>query len=417
MKAIVMGGGVIGVTTAYYLAKSGHEVTVIERNAGPAEEASYGNAGIVAPGHAYSWASPRAPLILLQSLWRDDTALRFRFRLEPRLWLWSLRFLANCTAARNRANTLTKLRICIYSRDALRELREETGIAYDETTRGTLYLYRDAAHLETAIANMRLLQDNGLVGLEGIDARRSAEIEPALAPVKDKFAGAIHCSFDESGDSNRLCRELVRLMDGMGVTFRWNTTVRGLRAEGDRIAAVVTDNGEITGDAYVMSLASETPRVLKGLGYRMPIYPIKGYSLTVSSAGYEGAPSAPVIDEHYLMAFTPIGDRFRATATAEFAGYDTSFTPEDFAPMLKVVRDVFPEGGDYDNPSYFACLRPMTPDGPPVIGRSRHRNLWFNTGHGHIGWTMACGSSRAAADLVSGRAPDIDLSGMEPGRF
>lgn len=417
MKVIVLGAGVMGVMTAHELARDGHEVVVVERNQGVAEEASYGNAGIVAPGHAYAWASPRAPLMLLQSLWRDDTALRFKFSLDPKMWLWSLRFLANCTAARNRANTLVKLGLCIYSRERLKALRQETAIAYHETTGGTLYLYRDPHHLETAIANMALLADNGLDGLRGIDMDQAAALEPAIAPVTGTFAGAVHCASDESGDSNLLCRELARRMADGGVDFRYATTVQGLRAEAGRIAAVVTDKGEIAGDCFVMALANQSPLVLKGLGYRLPIYPIKGYSLTLDTTGHNGAPTVPVIDEEYLVAFTRIGERLRVTATAEFAGYDTSFKPADFAPMTKVARELFPGGGDYDNPSHFACLRPMTPDGPPVIGRGRHDNLIFNTGHGHIGWTMAAGSARIAADLVSGKAPDIDIAGMTPDRF
>ena len=417
MKVVVLGAGVIGVTTAYRLAKDGHEVVVVERNGGAVEEASHGNAGIVAPGHAFAWASPAAPLTLLESLWKDDTALRFRFSLDPAMWLWSLRFLANCTARRNRANTLVKLGLCIYSRDCLVALSQETGIDYDATTRGTLYLYRDAGQLEAAIANMAMLTDNGLEGLEGIDIERAAELEPAIAPVKDKFAGAVHCSYDRSGNSAKLSLALVELMNGMGVDFRWRTTVTGLKAAGGRIAAALTDQGEVTGDSYVMALASETPRVLKGLGYRLPIYPIKGYSLTVPSAGFDGTPLGPVIDEHSLVAFTPLGDRFRITATAEFAGFDTSHQPADFGPMMRTARELFPAGGDYGKPTYFACLRPMTPDGPPVIGKGRHDNLVFNTGHGHIGWTMAAGSARIAADLVAGRAPDIDLAGMGPDRF
>ena len=417
MKVVVLGAGVIGITTAYQLAKDGHEVVVVERNGGAAEEASHGNASVIAPGHAYAWASPRAPLTLIESLWKDDTALRFKFSLDPAMWLWSLRFLANCTAARNRANTLVKLGLCIYSRDRLVALGEETGIDYDATTRGTLYLYRDAGQLETAIANMALLTDNGLTGLEAIDIERAAELESAIAPVKDKFAGAVHCAFDRSGSAAKLSLALVERMRGMGVDFRWRTTVTGLRAADGRIEAALTDKGEVTGDTYVMALANETPIVLKGLGYRLPIYPIKGYSLTVPSAGFNGTPTAPVIDEHSLVAFTPVGESFRITATAEFAGYDTSHEPADFAPMMRTARELFPAGGDYDKPTYFACLRPMTPDGPPVIGKGRHDNLVFNTGHGHIGWTMAAGSARIAADLVAGKKPDIDLAGMGPERF
>ncbi|MFP6744479.1 MAG: FAD-dependent oxidoreductase, partial [Alphaproteobacteria bacterium] len=281
----------------------------------------------------------------------------------------------------------------------------------------TLYLYRGGHHLEAAIANMALLADNGLDGIRGIDMDQAAALEPAIAPVKDKFAGAVHCASDESGDSNLLCRKLARRMADGGVDFRFGNTVQGLRAEAGRIAAVVTNKGDIAGDCFVMALANESPLVLKGLGYRLPIYPIKGYSLTLNTAGHNGAPTVPVIDEEYLVAFTRIGERLRVTATAEFAGYDTSFKPVNFEPMTKVARELFPGGGDYDSPSHFACLRPMTPDGPPVIGRCRHDNLIFNTGHGHIGWTMAAGSARIAADLVSGKTPDIDISGMTPDRF
>lgn len=416
MKTIVLGGGVVGVTTAYYLAKAGHEVTVLERRPGAAEETSFANAGIIAPGHATAWASPRAPMMLLKSLWRDDTALRLRLRLDPRMWVWGLRFLANCTAARNRTNTLCKLRLCLYSQAALKELCAETGIAFDLRSKGALYLYRDAAHLETGIATMAFLNDNGLA-LEGIDADRCAEIEPALAPVRHKLAGAIYSPSDESGDSHAFSCALVGACEAMGATFCFGTTVTGLRATGDRIEAVVTDRGEVTGDVYVLSLGSYSPLVLGGLGVRLPIYPVKGYSVTVPTAGYAGAPTVPIVDEHHLIAFARFGDRLRMTATAEFTGYDTGFAPRDFEPMLRVVRELFPNGGDFAKPDYWACLRPMTPDGPPVIGYGRHRNLYFNTGHGHIGWTMACGSSRAAADVISGRTPDFDLAGMEPGRF
>ena len=416
MKVIVMGGGVIGVSTAYYLCKDGHEVTVVERAPGVAKETSFANAGLIAPGHAFAWASPRAPLILLQSLWSKHTAFRLRLKFDPQMWIWGLHFLRNCTAARARSNTLTKLRICLYSRDCLKALRAEEGIAYDEQAKGALYLYRDAGHLETGMANMRLLQDNGLTA-EGIDAERTAEIEPALAPVKHKLAGAIYSPDDESGDSHLMTQALQKRCEAMGATFMFGATIKGLRTEGDRITACITDRGDLTGDQYVLSLGSYSPGALRGLGVRMPIYPVKGYSLTVPTGPERTAPHMPLVDEHYLVAFARMGDRLRLTATAEFAGYDTGFKPADFKPMLDLVRDLFPHGGDYARPDYWACLRPMTPDGPPVIGYARHSNLLYNTGHGHIGWTMAAGSGRIGADLIAGRKPDIDLAGMEPGRF
>ncbi len=411
-----MGGGVIGVTTAYYVAGSGHEVTVIERQPGVAAETSFANAGILAPGHAHAWASPSAPMTLLKSLVRGDTALRLRLRFDPKMWLWGLHFLRNCTAARNRANTLCKLRLCLYSVEALKALREDAGIAYDELTQGALYLYREPAQLDAALANMALLTENGLA-MTTIDRDRIAALEPALAHVKDKFAGAIHCPVDESGDSHLFSRKLAEVCETMGVSFRFGTSVTGLKADGDRIEGVVTDDGDVAGDAYVLSLANDSPFALRGLGVRLPIYPVKGYSVTVPTEGYNGAPRLPGVDEEYLVAFARFGERLRLTGTAEFAGYDTSHQPADFALLLKVARELFPGGADYARPDYWACLRPMTPDGPPVFGRGRHRNLYFNTGHGHIGWTMACGSGRVTADLIDGREPDIDLTGMTVDRF
>ncbi len=416
MKVVIMGGGVIGVTTAYYLARSGHEVTVIERQSGVAAETSFANAGILAAGHAHAWASPSAPMTLLKSLVRGDTALRLRLRIDPKMWAWGLRFLMNCTAARNRANTVCKLRLCLYSIEALKALREETGIAYDERTEGALYLYREPAQLDTALANMALLTENGLA-MTAIDRDRIAELEPALAHIKDKFAGAIHCPVDESGDSHLFSRRLAEVCETMGVSFRFGTSVTGLKADGERIEGVVTDNGVVAGDAYVLSMASDSPFALRGLRVKLPIYPVKGYSVTVPTEGYNGAPKLPGVDEEYLVAFARFGERLRLTGTAEFAGYDTGFEPGDFTHLLKVARELFPGGGDYAKPDYWACLRPMTPDGPPVFGVGRHRNLYFNTGHGHIGWTMACGSGRITADLIDGREPDIDLTGMTVDRF
>ncbi len=411
MRVVVLGGGVIGVATAYYLAQGGATVTVVDRQPGPARETSFANAGLIAPAHAYAWASPRAPGVLLRSLWRDDTALRLKPRLDPRLLGWGLRFLANCGAARNRANTLTKLRLCIYSRAQLIALRESEGLAYDAVAKGALYLYRDAAHLGIATANARLLADHGL-RIETIDRDRCLDIEPALAPVADRIAGAIYAPDDESGDCRLFTEALARRSADLGVAFRWGETVRRLDGDGERVAAVLTDRGRIAGDAFVLALGSYSPAIARGVGVRLPIYPVKGYSLTFPVKDTHAAPTVPGVDEHYLVAFARFGDRLRVTATAEFAGYDTGYAPADFTVMTRVARELFPAAADFDRPEPFACLRPMTPDGPPIMGRGRHRNLWLNTGHGHIGWTMAAGSGRIVADLILGRAAGIDLAGL-----
>ncbi len=414
MKIVVLGAGVIGVTSAYYLAKAGHEVTVIDRCERVAGECSFANAGIIAPGHAYAWASPRAPMLLLKSLLGADTALKIRFKADPRLWRWSLRFLGQCSAARSRANTLVKLALCLYSREALAAVAAETGIAYDRVAKGALYLYRDPRHFATGVKNTALLNDHG-AGLEPVDAERCAGIEPALADAKGKLCGAIYAAKDESGDCRLFTEELAIRCAAMGAGLRLGTRIHYIETEGDRVTRVVTDDGAIAGDAYVLSLGSDSPLLARRLGVDLPIYPVKGYSLTVPAL--KGAPTVPTVDEGRLIAIARMGERLRLTATADFAGYDTSFTEREFAAMLRVARDLYPDGADYERREYWACLRPMTPDGPPIVGRGRHRNLYYNTGHGHIGWTMACGSARILADLIAGKAPDIDPSGLSPARY
>ncbi len=416
MKIIVMGGGLMGVTTAWYLAQAGHEVTVIDRRDGVARETSFANAGLIAPGHSHAWASPRAPMTLLKSLFSRDTALRFRLKADPRMWAWSLRFLANCTAERNRANTLVKVKLCNYSREALIALRRETGIIYDETAKGALYLYRDKEHLQTGLANMGLLNDQGL-GLTALDPDGVATLEPALAHFKRRLAGAIYAPQDESGDAFVFAEKLAELCRTRGVTFLLNSTITGIATDGDRIAGVITESGRRAADGYVLALGSYSPLVARGLSVKLPVYPVKGYSVTIPTAGFDGAPTIGGVDEEYLVAFCRMGDRLRLTATADFAGYDTAYEAKDFALMLRVARELFPNAGAFDQPSHWACLRPMTPDGPPIIGGTRYQNLWINTGQGHMGWTMACGSGRIIADLIDGKKPDIDVSGFSPQRY
>jgi D-amino-acid dehydrogenase len=414
MKIVVLGAGVIGVTTAYYLAREGHAVTVIDRQTGVARETSFANAGLIAPGHVYAWASPRAPMILLKSLVQEDTALKLRLRVDPRMWAWGMRFLANCTRERNRRNTLRKLSLCLYSRAELIALRDETGIAYDGIAKGALYLYRDPTHFADGVANMRLLNENGLA-LEALDPEGCVRLEPQLTAAKPRLAGGIHSSIDESGDAHLFTEALARLCAPLGVEFRLGETIRRIEAEGDRVGGVVTGRGTVSGDMYVLALGCDSPILGRGIGLDLPVYPVKGYSLTVPAG--QGAPTVGGVDEGYLVAFARMGDRLRLTGTADFAGYDTAHRPADFATILRCARDLFPAGGDYERPSHWACLRPMTPDGPPILGACRYRNLYLNTGHGHMGWTMACGSSRTVADLILGRKPALDLDGLTIDRY
>lgn len=416
MRIIVLGGGVVGVATAYYLARSGHQVTVVERQHEVARETSFANAGLIAPGHSYTWNSPRAPMILLKSLWRDDMALRFHLRADPRMWAWSLRFLANCSAARSRRYTLIKLRLCLYSQRVLAETAREAGVAYDGINRGLLYLYRDPGHLSLGVANMALLNDHG-ARLEAADPDRCVALEPALAGMRQRLAGAIYAPGDASGDSRKFTEGLAERCRALGVLFEMGRTITSLTGDRGGIHEIGTDRGPLTADHYVLALGSYSPILARGLGLDLPIYPVKGYSVTLPAGAPAAVPYVGGVDEANLVAWCRMGDRLRLTATADFAGYDTTHRPSDFTHMLKVARDLFPEGGLYDQPSYWSCLRPMTPDGPPILGSCRVKNLTLNTGHGHMGWTMACGSARIVADMIDGKAPDIDSEGLTLDRY
>ncbi|MBV9136243.1 MAG: D-amino acid dehydrogenase [Hyphomicrobiales bacterium] len=412
MRAVILGSGVIGVTTAYELARDGHEVTVVDRLAEPALETSFANAGLIAPGHAYTWSSPRAPGILWRSLFDKSQALRFKPSLDPRLWNWTVRFLRNCTAERARINTKRKVRLCIYSQGELQRISAETGVNYHELKGGLLYLYRSAKSFERGASHTRILADEGLE-LRAVDRDEMARIDPALEPVKEQFAGAVFAPTDGSGDARVFTVNLARYCsERLGVKFRFNTEVTGFATSGDRVTGVRTKDGVVSGDEFVMSLGVFSPFLATKLGASLPIYPIKGYSVTLPLDGHNNPPTIGGVDEDNLVAYARFGDRIRATATAEFAGYDRSHKPADFTYMLGVMRKLFPDGANYDKPSYWAGLRPMTPEGTPIFGRGRYRNLMFNTGHGHMGWTMSAGSARIAADLIAGRRPAIDLTGM-----
>ena len=416
MKTLVLGGGVVGVTTAYFLAKAGHEVTILEEKDGLGLEASAGNAGIIAPGHSFAWASPRAPAMLLRSLRGDETAIRVRLTPDPHLYTWGLRFLRECTAPRARRNTLIKLRLCQYSQGVLNEVARAEGIEYDAIAQGALYLYRDQAELEAGVKKMALLAEHGQKQ-EILDANAVAKLDPVFEPVKTRIAGAIRDLGDSSGDSRLFTEKLGALCrDRLGVGVKLGSRIIALRSGGDRIDGVVTNDGVLTADSYVLALGVGSPIVARTVGVSLPIYPAKGYSSTFPLRPGGRAPIIPGVDERWLVAWSRLGDRLRLTSTAEFAGYDWGWTPRDFNNILRFARDVFPEAVDFDRGEYRACLRPMTPDGPPILGLGRHRNLFFNSGHGHMGWTMACGTARIVADLMSGRMPELDLEGLTPRR-
>ncbi len=414
MRILVLGGGIAGVTAAYYLAKDGHEVTLVEGHEGVGREASAANAGIIAPGHSFAWASPKAPAMLLRSLLGQETAIRVRPRLDPALFAWGFRFLRECTAVRARRNTIVKLGLCQYSQAAMADLVRAEGIEYHAVTRGALYLYRDPRELEAGIRKMALLADHGQ-RQEVLDPRQVARIEPAFAPVQDKIAGAVRDVGDSSGDSRLFTERLAQICgEKLGVTVRLKTRVAALRADADRVTGVVTSDGVLTADAYVLALGVGAPAVARTIGVRLAVYPAKGYSSTFPVRPDGLAPTVPGVDEQWLVGWSRQGDRLRLTSTAEFAGYDRTWTSRDFNSILRLAGDLFPTAADWERGEFRACLRPMTPDGPPVLGRGRHRNLYLNAGHGHMGWTMAFGTARIVADLVAGRKPDLDLDGLGP---
>ena len=412
MKTLVLGGGVVGVTTAYFLAKTGHEVTLVEEKEGVGLEATAGNAGIIAPGHSFAWASPRAPRMLWQSLRGGETAIRVRLNADPQLYAWGLRFLRECTTTRAHRNTLIKLRLCQYSQRVLNEVVRAEAIEYQAIHRGAIYLHRHPAELEAGIKKMALLAEHGQKQ-EILDADGLARLDPVFEPVRNKIAGAIRDLGDSSGDSRLFSEALARIgRDRLGVTLRLGTRVISLRAGGDRIDGVVTSDGVLTADNYVLALGVGAPIVARTAGVSLPIYPAKGYSSTFPLKPGGRAPAISGVDEQWLVGWSRLGDRLRLTSTAEFAGYDWGWTPRDFNNILRLARDLFPEAADYERGEYRACLRPMTPDGPPILGLGRHRNLFLNCGHGHMGWTMACGTARIVADLMNGRMPELDLEGL-----
>jgi D-amino-acid dehydrogenase len=413
MKAVVIGGGVVGVTTAYYLARSGHEVTVVEREADVATLASAGNAGLIAPSHSFSWASPSAPMELVRSLTVEDTALRVNPFKALGMAGWGLKFLRECEPGRSVRNTLVKLRLAQYSQRMLDEIAEAEKIDYDDIHAGLLYLYRDPKRMEAAAAKWELIRRHGQAQrILGPDA--VADLEPALAPMKHKLAGAIYGPTDSSGDSVKFTRELRAVCERMGTRFVLGAVVKKLVAKGPRVEALSTAAGEtMGGDVFVLSAGVHSPQIARTVGVRLPIAPAKGYSATFPvKDDLAAAPRIGAVDEELLVAWCRMGDRLRITSSAEFTGYETSYRERDFRIIRKLAATLLPHAADYERGTYRACNRPMTPGGPPILGLAGYDNLYINSGHGHMGFTMACGSSRIVADLINGTKTEIPIEGL-----
>lgn len=411
MHVLVLGGGVVGVTTAYELMKDGHSVTLVDKNDGVGAETSWGNAGMIAPGHSFTWSSPRAPWILAKSLFLKDQALRFTPSLDPRLWSWSMKFLAECTQARSSSNTLRKHRLSVYSQSIMHQTLQDIDIDFDRISRGILYFYRQAARLESGIAHMKILADDGQE-IRVLDRAAVLELEPSLKAVGHKIAGGIYCPSDETGNCPAFTRALAEHCVKNGMELRTNEVVTSLLSTNDRITGVQTDSGTLKADAYVMALGCQSPFLARTAGVDLPVYPIKGYSLTIPVGDSPAPPTIGSVDEENLVAISRFGKEVRVTATAEFAGYDLSHKPRDFAFMGAVARELYPQGAQHDRAEMWAGLRPMTPTNLPIIGRKRHANLYFNTGHGHIGWTMSHGSARIVADLLAERRPALSVEAI-----
>jgi D-amino-acid dehydrogenase len=416
MKVLVLGSGVIGVATAYFLARAGHEVVVVDRQREPALETSFANAGEISPGYSAPWAAPGLPFKAIKWLFMRHRPLVIWPILDPAMWIWGLRLLRNCTEARYEINKNRMLRLAEYSRGCLEALRTDTGIRYDERMQGTLQLFRTDAQVDGAAADIAILERFG-VRYELLDRAGCVRAEPALARVQHKVAGGLRLPGDETGDCFKFTQGLARIAAQAGVAFRQGVHIRGVRAEGGRIAGVATDSGELQADAYVAALGSYSPPMLRPLGIGVPVYPVKGYSLTVPITDAANAPESTVMDETYKVAVTRLGDRIRVGGTAELKSYNLSLREARRDTLDHVVTDLFPGGGDVARATFWTGLRPMTPDGPPVIGPTRYSNLYLNTGHGTLGWTMAAGSGRVLADLISGRRPEIDLDGLTLARY
>ncbi|MFL6676496.1 MAG: D-amino acid dehydrogenase [Massilia sp.] len=416
MKIIVLGSGVIGTTSAYYMARAGHDVTVIDRQPGAGMETSYGNAGEISPGYATPWAGPGVPLKAVKWLLMKHSPLVVKPTFDPHMWSWLVQMLANCNHRSYEINKRRMVRLAEYSRDVLKQLRADTGIHYDERTQGTLQLFRTQQQLDAAATDIAVLQQSG-VPYNVLDPQGCEAAEPALARVRGKFVGGLQLPGDETGDCFKFTQALAVMAKELGVKFRHNVTIERLVTEGDKVTGVVTSQGELKADSFVLALGSYSPILLRQIGIKIPVYPVKGYSITVPITDASGAPESTVMDETYKVAITRLGDRIRVGGTAEISGYDLALRPARRATLEHSVTDLFPLGGDVSKAEFWCGLRPNTPDGTPVIGPTPFRNLFLNTGHGTLGWTMACGSGRVMADLVSGRQPDIGLEGLFMDRY
>lgn len=410
MKVVVVGAGVIGTSTAWYLAEAGHEVVVVDRQPGAGQETSFANGGQISVSHAEPWANPGAIRKVFGWLGKEDAPLLFRWRLDPELFRWGLQFIRECSPSRTKDNIRAIVTLASYSRRSLIELREKTGISYDQLTRGILHFYTDQKEFEGAAMAAEVMRDFGLDRRQ-VDAAECVRIEPALADARSMIVGGHYTPSDESGDAHLFTKNLAELARARGVHFDYGTPVVRLHGTADRIDYVERYNGErIQGDAYVVACGSFSNALLNPLGIKLPIYPAKGYSATLAlEEGENFAPSVSLTDDGHKLVFSRLGNRLRIAGTAEMNGYGMGLNQIRCEAITKRTREIFPHLRTVGDPVYWTGLRPATPSNVPVVGASRFKNLFLNTGHGTLGWTMSCGSSRALADIISGQRPEVDF--------
>ena len=417
MKIAILGAGVIGATTAHYLARQGHEVTVIDRQSGPALETSFANAGEISPGYSSPWAAPGIPAKAVKWLFMRHAPLILHPQINAPTVAWLLSLLRNCTSARYALNKARMVRLADYSQVVQTALNEELGLEYDHRTQGTLQLFRTQKQLDGIYKDTEVLREGG-VPFEVLDQDGCIAAEPGLKATRDLFVGGLRLPRDETGDCFKFTVALAdHAAATQGVTFQYGTTIQGLIAEGGRITGVKTDKGVVTADAYVLALGSYSPMMVKPLGMTLPVYPVKGYSITAPIINEPAAPVSTIMDESYKVAITRLGDRIRVGGMAEIAGFSDALPERRRNTLEHSVGSLFPGAGDLKAASYWSGLRPMTPDGTPVIGKTKIDNLFLNTGHGTLGWTMACGSARVIADLISGQTPDIETADLGIARY
>jgi D-amino-acid dehydrogenase len=416
VSVLILGSGVVGTTIAYYLAKAGHSVTVIDRQSAPGMETSFANAGEVSPGYSAPWAGPGVPLKAIQWMMMHHSPLVIKPMADLAMWRWGLQMLRNCTEARYRVNKGRMVRLAEYSRDCLRELREETGIRYDDRAQGTLQLFRTQKQLDGVGKDVEILQQYG-VPFQVLDRAGYLQYEPALASVQEKFVGALRLPGDETGDCFQFTQRLADMARALGVRFEFGVNIQHIVHQGDQVTGVQADRGLRTADQYVMALGSYSPQLAKPLGIHLPIYPVKGFSITVPITDAAQAPESTLMDETHKVAVTRLGDRIRVGGTAQLSGFNLELEAGRRKTLEFVVNDLFPHGGDVARAEFWTGLRPMTPDGTPILGACRMRNMTLATGHGTLGWTMAAGTGRVIADLLGGKAPEISVEGLGVERY